>query len=235
MKNEILEAEKEFEEYYSEYERYSEEKVVKFIGFETKLKVDNSGDCLLGNLFLDAMKNISQADFSIANVGMFKSEILPGTLSHIDIMNMIHEEEKLCITEITGEELLTIIKKVQTGAHAFQATSGLMQTIKIKKSGKKKVIDVKLYLNGSEPVPVDKNKTYIMSSNNYILSEQCGEDFKVKEVYSIIQDKFKKNKIKCEQVDLGLLLVNYFHEREKINITEEVNMTRPRIVIKEEH
>ena len=226
--------EDEFEEYYGEYERYSEDKVVKIIGFETKLKVDNSGDCLLGNLFLDAMKNISQADFSISNIGMFKNEILPGTLSYIDIMNMIHEEEKLCITEVTGEELITIIKKVQTGEHAFQATSGLRQTIKISKNGKKKVVDVKLYLNGSNPVPVDKNKTYIMSSNNYILSEQSGEDFRVKEVFSIIKDKFQKNKIKCEQVDLGLLLVNYFHEKEKINITEEVNMTRPRIVIQEE-
>ena len=224
----------EFEEYYSEYQRYTEDKVVKFTGFENKLKVDNSGDSLLGNLFLDAMKNISQADFSISNYAMFKNEILPGTLSHIDIMNMIHEDEKLCITEVTGEELLTIIKKVQTGEHAFQPTSGLMQTIRIKKNGKRKVIDVKLYLNESEPVPVDKNKTYIMSSNNYILSEQSGEDFKVQEVLSIIQDKYKKNKIKCEQIELGLLLVNYFHDKEIVNLTEEVNITRPRIILKEE-
>ena len=164
---------------------------------------------------------------------MFKNEILPGTLSHMDIMNMIHEDEKLCITEVTGEELLTIINNVQTGEHAFQATSGLMQTIKIKKNGKKKVIDVKLYLNEGEPVPVDKNKTYIMSSNNYILSEQSGEDFKDQEVLSIIQDKYKKNKIKCEQTELGLLLVNYFHDKEIVNITEEVNITRPRIILKE--
>ena len=91
-----------------------------------------------------------------------------------------------------------------------------------------------MYLNESEPVPVDKNKTYIMSSNNYILSEQSGEDFKVQEVLSIIQDKYKKNKIKCEQTELGLLLVNYFHDKEIVNLTEEVNITRPRIIIKEE-
>ena len=224
----------EFEEYYSQYQRYIEDKVVKFIGFETKLKVDNSGDSLLGNLFLDAMRNISQADFSICNFAMFKNEILPGTLSQIDILNMIHEEEKLCITEVTGEELLTIIKNVQIGEHAFQATSGLMQTIKIDKKGRKKVIDVKLYSNGTDPVAIDKNKTYIMSSNNYILSEQSGEDFKVTEVLAIIQDKFKKNKIKCEETKLGMLLVNYFHSKEIVNITEEVNITRPRIVIKDE-
>ena len=224
----------EFDKYYGEYQRYLEDKVVKFIGFETKLKVDNSGDSLLGNLFLDAMRNISQADFSISNIAMFKKEILPGTLSRIDIMNMIHSEEKLCITELTGSELLTIIKNVQIGENAFQATSGLMQRIKINKKGKKKVIDVKLYLNGSEPVPIDKNKTYIMSSNNYILSEESGEDFKAKEVLSIIQDKFKKNKIKCQQTELAILLINYFHNKEVINITEEVNMTNPRIIVLKE-
>ena len=222
---------KEFEKFYNDYEKYSENKVVKFIGFENKLKVDNSGDSILGNLFLDAMKNISLADFSISYIGMFKNEILPGTLSYIDIMNMIHEEEKLCITEVTGEELLTIIKNVQTGKHAFQPTSGLIQTIKILKDGKKKVVDVKLYLNQSEPVSVDKNKTYIMSSNNYILSEQSGEDFQTEEVLNIIQDKFKNNKIKCEQTELGLLLVNYFHDKEIVNLTEKINTTRQRIII----
>ena len=224
----------EFDEYYSQFQRYIEDKVVKFIGFETKLKVDNSGDSLLGNLFLDAMRNISQADFSICNSAMFKNEILPGTLTQIDILNMVHEEEKLCITEVTGEELLTIIKNVQTGEHAFQATSGLMQTIKVDNKGRKKVIDVKLYSNESEPVEIDKNKTYIMSSNNFILSEPSGEDFKVKEVLTIIQDKFKKNKIKCEKTELGKLLVNYFHSKNIVNITEEVNITKPRIIIKKE-
>ena len=224
-----------FEEYYSEFEKYSEEKVVKLIGFETKLKVDNSGNSLLGNLFLDAMRNISQADFSISNPGMFKNEVLPGTLSHIDIMNMIHENEKLCIAEVTGKELITIIKNVQIGEHAFQVTSGLRQTIKIDKNGNKKVIDIKLYLNDGNLASVDKNKTYIMSSNNYILSEPSGEDFKVKEVLSIIQDKFKKNKIKCEKKDLGLLLIDYFQDKKVINITNVVNITNERIVIKREN
>ena len=224
---------KEFEEYYSYYEAFYKDNIVKFTGFESKLKVDNSGDSLLGNLFLDIMKNISQADFSISNSAMFKNEILPGTLSQIDIMNMFPVDEKLCITEVTGEELLTIIMNVQIGEHAFHPTSGLMQTIKIKKNGEKEVIDVKLYLNGSEPVPIEKNKTYIMSSNSYILSEQSGEDFKVEKVLRIIQDKFKKNKIKCEQTELGLLFVSYFHAKEIVNLTEEVNMTRPRIILKQ--
>lgn len=226
--------ESEFEEYYSEFEKYSDEKIVKIIGFDTKLRVDNSGNSLLGNLMMDAMKNISQADFSISNPGMFKNYILPGSLSHIDIMNMIHESEKLCITEISGKELITIIRNVQIGENSFQATSGLRQTIKIYKNGTKEVTDIKLYSNNGELVPIDLNKTYVMSSNNFILSEPSGEDFKVKEVLAIIQDKFKKNKIKCEKDDLGISLINYFRQKEVINITQEVNTSLPRIVINQE-
>jgi len=226
--------ESEFEEYYSEFEKYSDEKIVKIIGFDTKLRVDNSGDSLLGNLMLDAMKNISQADFSISNPGMFKNYILPGSLSYIDIMNMIHESEKLCITEITGKELITIISNVQNGENAFQATSGLRQTINLYKNGTREVTDIKLYTNNGELVPIDLNKTYVMSSNNFILSEPSGEDFKVKEVFSIIHDKFKKNKIICEKEDLGISLINYFKQKEVINITQEVNTSLPRIVINHE-
>ena len=184
-----------FEKYYTEYEKYSSEKVVKFIGFDTKIKVDYSGDSLLGNLFLDVMKNISQADFSISNSGMFKNEI----------------------------------------------TS-------MDKKGNKKVIDVKLYveekniMNGTNcsnssniiEVPIIKNKTYIMASNSYILSEQSGDDFRDKKVLRIIQNKFKSNKIKCEKVELGVLLVNYFHDKEVVNISQEINLNYPRIVIQKE-
>ena len=237
-----------FEKYYTEYEKYSSEKVVKFTGFDTKIKVDYSGDSLLGNLFLDVMKNISQADFSISNSGMFKNEITPGILSYIDITNMIHESAKLCITEITGNELLTIIKNVQIGKYAFYPTSGLKQIISMDKKGNKKVIDVKLYveekniMNGTNcsnssniiEVPIIKNKTYIMASNSYILSEQSGDDFRDKKVLRIIQNKFKSNKIKCEKVELGVLLVNYFHDKEVVNISQEINLNYPRIVIQKE-
>ena len=73
-----------------------------------------------------------------------------------------------------------------------------------------------------------------MSSNDYILSEPSGEDFTVKEVLNIIQDKFKNNKIKCEKTELGMLLINYFQTKREVNITEEVNLERPRIVLKKE-
>ena len=116
------------------------------------------------------------------------------------------------------------------------------------KKKNKKVIDVKLYveekniMNGTNcsnssniiEVPIIKNKTYIMASNSYILSEQSGDDFRDKKVLRIIQNKFKSNKIKCEKVELGVLLVNYFHDKEVVNISQEINLNYPRIVIQKE-
>ena len=237
--------EKEFEKYYKEFNKYYSEKVVEFVGFDSKIKIDSSGNSILGNLFLDIIKNISQADFSIANTGMFRNEITPGIMSYIDITNMIYESEKLCITEITGSELLTIINNVQIGKYSYYPTSGLKQIIKIDKKGKRKVIDVKIYVEKNNtnntnitnsidliPVPIIKNKTYIMASTSYILSEESGDDFRIKKVLRIIKNKFKSNKIKCEKLDLGVLLVNYFQAKEIVNISQEVNLSNSRIIIK---
>ena len=240
--------ENKFEKYYKEFNKYYSDKIVEFVGFDSKIKIDNSGDSILGNLFLDIMRNLSQADFSIANTGMFRNEITPGSMSYIDITNMIYDSEKLCITEVTGSELLTIITNVQIGKYSYYPTSGLKQVVQIDKKGKRKIVDVKIYMEGNITnnstnntnitttglilSPIIKNKTYIMASTSYLLSEESGDDFRVKKVLRIIKEKFKSNKIKCEKTDLGLLLVNYFQDKEIVNISKEVNLSNPRIIFK---
>ena len=64
--------------------------------------------------------------------------------------------------------------------------------------------------------------TISMSSNNYILSEENGEHFKAEDILSINQDKFRINKIKCEETELGILLVNYFRDK-VINTNNDLN------------
>ena len=242
-----------FEKYYKEFNKLYTEKIVEFVGFDSKINIDNSGDSLLGNLFLDIIKNISQADFSIANTGMFKNEITPGSMSYIDITNMFYQSEKLCLMEITGNELLNIIKTVQVGKFAYYPTSGLKQYISIDKSGKRKITDVKIYtevnntfnsnrtnntnnsnntnLTYFDYVPINKDKTYIMASTSYLLSEESGDDFRIKKILRIIQKKYQSNKIKCEKMSLGELLVDYFQKKQIVNITEETSLTNKRIII----
>ena len=179
---------------------------------------------------------------------MFKNEITPGSMSYIDITNMIYQSEKLCVMEITGSELLTIIKTVQEGKFAYYPTSGLKQFISIDKRGKRKITDVKIYtevnntsnntndtnntnLTYFDYVPINKDKIYIMASTSYLLSEESGDDFRTKKILRIIQNKFQSNKIKCEKINLGELLVNYFQQKQIVNITEEADLNNRRIVI----
>ena len=155
--------------------------------------------------------------------------------------------------EITGNELLNIIKTVQVGKFAYYPTSGLKQYISIDKSGKRKITDVKIYtevnntfnsirtnntnnsnntnLTYFDYVPINKDKTYIMASTSYLLSEESGDDFRIKKILRIIQKKYQSNKIKCEKMSLGELLVDYFQKKQIVNITEETSLTNKRIII----
>ena len=123
----------------------------EFIGFNEGIKVNDSGDSIIERLFLDIIKNISNTDFSIVHrrmFSMFLDYVHPGKYTYDDFMKIIPYSGELCVTEVTGEELINIIKAVQIGKYAFQPTSGIRQTIKISDSGKKKeVIKVEIYEN----------------------------------------------------------------------------------------
>ena len=70
-----------------------------------------------------------------------------------------------------------------------------------------------------------------MASTSYLLSEESGDDFRIKKVLRIINEKFKSNKIKCEKKDLGVLFVDYFKAKEIVNISKEFNSSNPRIIL----
>lgn len=219
-----------YKKYYSDYKKYKEDEVFKFIGFDEEIKVNDSGDSLIEQLFLDIIKNITKADFSIVHRRMFWHSVRPGTITFDDFMKIIPYSGELCVTEVTGEELITIIKIVQIGKFAFQPTSGLKQTIrKSEIDGKKEVINIEIYENGI-PVPINKNKIYKMASNSVVLSEESFDDFSNKEVLDIIKDKLNKNKIKCSNSELNVVLVNYFHNKKTVNLTKEIDISKPRIV-----
>ena len=80
-------------------------------------------------------------------------------------------------------------------------------------------------------MPINKDKTYIMASTSYLLSEESGDDFRIKKILRIIQNKYQSNKIKCEKMSLGELLVDYFQKKQIVNITEETSLTNKRIII----
>ena len=148
-----------FDKYYSLYKNSKENNIVKLMGFNDKIKIDLSGDSLLGNLMMDAIRQITDTNISIVNFWMFQNEVYPGVLTLFDFIKLMPYENYICITEITGNEIFKMIKTVQNGKRGYQPTSGLKQFIKIK-NGKKEVIDVQIYKNG-KAINIDKIK-YIL-------------------------------------------------------------------------
>ena len=146
-------------------------------------------------LFLDVIKNLTKTDFSIVHRRMFWHPVHPGKTTFEEFMKIIPYSGELCVTEVTGEELIKIVEKVQTGKYTFQPTSGLKQTIKISSSGKKEVVNIEIYKDG-KAIPIIKDKIYKMSSNSIVLSEGSFDDFRNKQCQDIIMDKLNKKKVK---------------------------------------
>ena len=222
-----------FDKYYSLYKEEERKEIVQFIGFNESIKFDKSGNSILGNLMMDVIRNITKTDISIANFIMFQSDLTPGNKTILDFIKLFPRQNRLCRTELTGEEVIKMIKAVQISDRGFQPTSGLKQFIRFKNNEKKEVSNIQIYINGNT-INIDKNKIYTLSSNNVILSEDSKDEFTVKDSLDIIQDKYKNNKIKCSENYVFVDISNYFKNKKIFDLSKELDIKKQRIVIIEE-
>ena len=216
-----------YDKYYHKYKELAEKKIVTFKGFD-KIKVDKSGDCILCNTYLDAIKEIKEADFAIINRGIFPEELVPCTLTREDFYNQMPYLDKICTVNITGEELKKIVGTVQAGKY-FYPSSNLKQTIKIDSQGNKEVTNIEIYVD-DEPTPIEDDKIYIMASSMYVLSETSGEDFAKGESYKIIHEKAINNEVQCSNKTMDEEIAEFFRGRGTIDLSEKVSPERPRII-----
>ena len=220
-----------FDKYYELYKKSGEKKLAKVIGLKEKIKMDLSGDCLLGNLMMDVIKNITRTDISIVNFWMFQNFLSPGDLSILDFIKLMPHENHICTTEIKGKEIKQMIKAVQKGERGFQPTSGLKQFVKINNITKEKeIVEIKLYDSNNDIVEIEDDKIYTLSSNNFVLSEYCEKEFAEKDSLDIIIAKKKEGKIKCSKVNTYVEIMNYFKNKGIIDVNIAVDMTKKRIV-----
>ena len=220
-----------FDKYYELYKKSGEKKLAKVIGLKEKIKMDLSGDCLLGNLMMDVIKNITRTDISIVNFWMFQNFLSPGDLSLLDFIKLMPHENHICTTEIKGKEIKQMIKAVQKGERGFQPTSGLKQFVKINNITKEKeIVEIKLYDSNNDIVEIEDDKIYTLSSNNFVLSEYCEKEFAEKDSLDIIIAKKKEGKIKCSKVNTYVEIMNYFKNKGIIDVNTAVDMTKKRIV-----
>ena len=222
-----------FDKYYSLYKKEEEKILAQFIGFNESISFDKSGDSILGNIMMDAIRNITKSDISISNFIMFQSNLFsPGEKTILDFIKLFPRNNHLCTTELTGEEVIKMIKAVQVGERGFLPTSGLKQYIKFKNSEKKDVVKVQIYINGTE-IDIDKNKIYTLSSNNVVLSEDSKDEFTVKDSLDIIQEKYRNNKIKCSESCVFVDIANYFQNKKIFDLNKELDLKKKRIVFVE--
>ena len=220
-----------FDKYYELYKKSGEKKLAKVIGLKEKIKMDLSGDCILGNLMMDVIKNITRTDISIVNFWMFQNFLSPGDLSLLDFIKLMPHENHICTTEIKGNEIKQMIKAVQKGERGFQPTSGLKQFVKINNITKEKeIVDIKLYNSNNDIVEIEDDKIYTLSSNNFVLSEYCEKEFAEKDSLDIIKAKKIEGKIKCSKVNTYVEIMNYFKNKGIIDVNTAVDMTKKRIV-----
>ena len=217
-----------YDKYYQRYKDYAEQKIVTFQGFD-KIKVDKSGDCILCNTYLDAIKEIKGADFAIINRGIFPEELVPCTLTREDFYNQMPYLDKICTVDITGNELIRIISTVQSIGKSFYPTSSLKQTINIDKEGNKTVTDIELYVN-DEAIPIEDERIYKMASSMYILSETSGEDFAKGDAYEIIYEKVINHEVQCSEKTMDDEMAEFFKGRGTIDLSSKVNPECPRII-----
>ena len=226
-----LKAKALFDKYYELYKKSGEKKLAKVIGLKEKIKMDLSGDCLLGNLMMDVIKNITRTDISIVNFWMFQNFLSPGDLSLLDFIKLMPHENHICTTEIKGKEIKQMIKAVQKGERGFQPTSGLKQFVEINNITKEKeIVEIKLYDSNNDIVEIEDDKIYTLSSNNFVLSEYCEKEFAEKDSLDIIIAKKKEGKIKCSKVNTYVEIMNYFKNKGIIDVNTAVDMTKKRIV-----
>ena len=220
-----------YDKYYEQYKDYAEQNIVTFKGFD-KVKVDKSGDCILCNTYLDAIKEIKEADFAIINKGIFPEQLVPSTLTRADFYNQMPYLDKICTVDVTGEELKEIVSTVQSVGKYFYPSSNLKQTIKVDKSGKKEVTDIQIYVNG-EPTDIEDTKIYKMASSMFVLSENSGEDFAKGDSYKIIHEKAINNKVTCSKKTIDEEMSQFFKGRGTIDLKDKVDPQNPRIILVE--
>ena len=221
-----------YEKYYNSYINLKKNFSFFFTGFNSTIKVDklNEDNSIIEKLFLDVIKNITNADISILHKTMFISPVPPGGVTYENFMKIIPYSGLLCTVNLTGGDILGMIKKVQSGENAFHPTSGLKQYVKINKEGKKEILNVEIYDKDNKPNKIDINKNYILASTDNIFNEDSFDDFQQKDVLNIINNKLKKNLVKCNDKYLNQILYDFFLKKQIIDLSTIANDKNERII-----
>ncbi len=204
--------------WWDEYQNYVKQILCYLKGtFEKK----NEEEHALGNFFTDFIRDVTGADVSIYNGGGFRTIWKEGNISVANVFEMSPFDNNIVTFSMTGEELINMLKQTEESTtYGFYPVSGLKLQI-LQTSNSKQLISAKLF-DGINDIEIEKNKTYKVASNNFLLNG--GDDFaKVMKWYKI-KDFEDYN-------DTRDNLIAYLKNVQLINSKNYIDELNPRILV----
>ena len=120
----------------------------------------------LANLVTDIARVVTGADVSFFNLGGFRGNWYPGEINEVDIYNMFPFNNTFVTFEMTGRELIRMVKETQTG-YSVRPSSGLIQVFRFTSQSQIELLDAKLF-DGYEEKSIELDKTYIVCLNDFL-------------------------------------------------------------------
>ena len=204
--------------WWDEYQNYVKQILCYLKGTFEK---DNYKEHALGNFFTDFIRDVTGADVSIYNGGGFRTIWKEGNISVANVFEMSPFDNNIVSFSMTGEELITMLKQTEESTtYGLYPVSGLKLQI-LQTSNSKQLISAKLF-DGINDIEIEKNKTYKVASNNFLLNG--GDDFaKVMKWYKI-KDFEDYN-------DTRDNLIAYLKNVQLINSKNYIDELNPRILV----
>ena len=162
----------------------------------------------IGNLIADSIREKTGADIALMNAGGIRAGIKKGDITYKDIIDVIPFSNTICLSEVTGKELLDILEYTSSyaekgGSGSNMQVSGIKYDLDISKiadydldsdlnlikvNSINRVSNVQI-LNGDKYEPIDLEKTYTVGSISYILvNGGCGLNCIFEEKEPILTD-----------------------------------------------
>ena len=122
----------------------------------------------LPNLFCDEMKAVAKTDFALHNTFGFRNDIGAGAINVGHIYQVMPFENTLAIMELTGAQVLSLLKhNFKGGVSRLQVSSELNINININKQGQFEADSMQVLF---KQAPIKADHSYTVAMNSYMSS-----------------------------------------------------------------
>jgi len=210
------------------YDLYDKDYLTKtFEHFESTKNNENT----LGNFYCEFLRQISGADISVINPGVFRTPLYRGNISNATIHSFDPFGNRVVKFYAFGWEIKKMFKHLQKGSKGFYPFSGLKMIVK--NSPFKKLLNIKLF-DGVNEKEIENDKYYSIASIEFCFpfegNKKGGDDFR--KVYEWFRPR-NPMYIQFDNYNLSRdMFINYLRNIHELkgNVFYDLNNQRMRIV-----